>query len=128
MSIEIEEIIAKLKEVHRSIYRPEVGKPNLYEDRAEFIRVGELLDQAIDGLSNPTEPRERRFTLTFSLEGEQFRTANNRLNIEQVLKLLGRVSGYIATSTNTVPLFTDKAGYLFGELRISWPKKQPNRR
>ena len=125
MSIEIEEIIAKLNDVYRSIYRTEPGKPNLYEDRTEFLRVGEQLRSAIDGLCNPTEPRERRFTLTFSLEGEEFQAKGDRINIERVLKLLGQVSGCFATSTNTVPLFKDKDGNLFGEMRISWPKNQP---
>lgn len=129
MSIEIEEIIAQLKAVHRAIYRVEPGKPNLYEDRTEYLRVEALLQSAIDGLCNPTEPREKRFTVTFSLEGERFQAKSNRLNIEQVIKLLNSLCGYIATGRNSVPLFTDpKTGQLFGEMRVAWRNNDATKR
>lgn len=131
MAIEIkplelrEDIIAKLKEVHRSIYRSDPSKPHLYADRSEFLRVQDLLEQAIDSLCNPTEPREKRFTLTFSLEGEEFQVSRNRMNTQRIQELLGQVTGYLVTSRNTVPLFTDKNGKVFGELRLSWRNEKP---
>ena len=118
MTIEIEEVIGKLLNVHRTLL-----------EQPALRREADALKEALDGLRFPTEPRERRFTLTFSLEGDRFTVKKPnkplRMNVEEVLKLLNQVCGYVATGRNTTQLFVDEKGELFGELRVSWRDEKP---